>query len=555
MIPRWLALALITLGACQNTPPRPSRVEHAVLPNNPGPLDALARRFARLREVMRERGAREVRGPARYFALESEGVSVAVNLPVDKCTTFVALGGGAAQDVVATVYDRDGEEVVRDDIANEGALVHVCPTEARHHTQLATFYLALESPAGGGAILVAQFESPRDAQLHFDNLFAGVLVPEVPLREVEVLLARSRSALRARGFSPVAPATYDAVSEGGVVRRSLVMREGRCYAIVARASEGVRDVDVSLFDADGAEVGRDLRGDAEPVLEHCPASPGQYRVDAKAFTGAGAIGLLMLEGPPGAEVVRRAVAQTSPTTVASPGNGARLLRGSIATLVARGYQEPQEIAVQAQTSPGEVRTHDVAFGAGCSVVLGVASSDEMDLDLYLSDAANHRDLDEDSGMQPVARVSACVSDPTTLRIAVKSYGSSASYDLMVLKAPNAIRDITALRLDESSASFRSRGYVTTSESHLSLDEGEHQSRPVVIERAGCVAFAVAGEDGVDDVDMFLRDTEGRLVARESGPASYASVSGCTDGRETLTLEMVMYRGSGAVVLARLEGPR
>lgn len=548
-----LVVAVVAFGlfACGQTESSATPAEQHLLPNDPGPLDALARRFARLRERMRERGAREVRGPARYFALESDGISVVVDLPVDTCTTFVALGGGAARDLVVSVYDRDGGEVVRDDVQSEGGLVHVCPSVPPDQARTETFYLTLESRAGAGAILVAQFESARDAQPHFDGLFANVLVPDVPLREVEALLARSRSTLRSRGFLPVAPATYDAVSEGGVVRHTLVVREERCYAIVARASAGVRDVDVSLFDADGVEVGRDLRGDAEPVLEHCPTAAGSYRVDARAFTGAGAIGLLLLEGP-AAPQARNALATEAPAAAPASENGARLLRDAVESLTTRGYQAASTVANSIQTSPGEVRGHEVVFEAGCSVVVGAASSEEMDLDLYLSDPNAHRELDEDTGMQSVARVSACVTERTPLRVTVKTYGNSASYDLVMLRAPDAIREISSLRLDEAEASFRARAYQSVSQTRFALEEGEHRSVPIVMDRAGCFALAVAGGDGVDDVDMFLRDAAGHLVARESGPASYAAVARCTTAPETLNLELVMYRGAGSVVLDRLE---
>lgn len=555
MIARCLVLVFaLSASACT---PETANVPHTnvhELPNDPGPLDALARRFARLRDRMRERGGRQVHGPARYFALEAEGTVVPVDLPADRCTTFVALGGGTAQEVVATVYDQDGAEIVRDEIANEGALVHVCPPARRIGERSGTFYLTLESKSGAGAILVAQFESARDAQPHFDGLFADVLVAEVPAREVETLLARSRGALRARGFQPLSPSAFDSLSQGGVLRRSVPMQTEHCYVIVARGSSGVRDVDVSLYDADGAEVGRDLRGDAEPLLEYCPTASGTYRVEARLFQGAGAVGLMMLEGPLAHEA-RSTVPGPTPSEEGDDAHESRALRTTIDALVARGYTSSSSIASDVQTSPGEVRVHDIMLESGCSVIVGAATRDDTDLDLYLSDSASSAVLDEDVGMQSLARVSACVTEPTAVRLATKTYGTNSAYSVALLRAPTTIGNFMALGIDESTAAFRARGYRVAAENHLTLEEGERQTIEVAIAGPACVALAVAGAGGIDDVDMFLKDAAGHLLASESGPEPYAAVSHCSERAQTLSLELVMYRGGGAIALERLEAPR
>lgn len=548
---RILLALLIVVGACTRDATLAARPALHELPNDPGPLDALARRFARLRERMRERGGRQVHGPARYFALEGEGTVVPVDLPADRCTTFVALGGGTAQELLATVYDEDGAELVRDEIANEGALVHVCPPARPLGARGGTFYLTLESKAGAGAILVAQFDSARDAQPHFDGLFADILVREVPAREVESLLSRSRGALRARGFQPMAPAAFDSLSQGGVFRRNVTMQTDHCYVVVARGSTGVNDLDVSLYDAEGAEVGRDLRGDAEPLLEYCPTSAGVYRVEARLFQGAGAVGLMMLEGPLAHET-RAVAAGPAPNDEDSEDSESRALRTTVEAMVARGFTAGATIASDVQMSPGEVRVHELTLEAGCSVIVGTSTRTDTDLDLYLSDASDASVLDEDVGMQSLARVSACVSEPTAVRLTTKTYGTNSAYSVALLRAPTAIDDFMSLGLEEAGSAFRARGYRVAAENHMTLEEGERQTLEVVVTGPACIALAVAGAAGIDDVDMFLKDATGHLLASESGPESYAAVSHCTAHAQTLSLELVMYRGGGPIALQRLE---
>ena len=132
----------------------------------------------------------------------------------------------------------------------------------------------------------------------------------------------------------------------------------------------------------------------------------------------------------------------------------------------------------------------------------------------------------------------------------------APYALTVLRAPEGIADVRALRLEEATAAFQARGYERTQTADLSLDPGEHTTRPVQVPPGRCVAIAAAGDADVEDLDLFLRTADGQLVASESGPAPWAAVSRCVDAGdapESLELEVVMYRGGGDVTLARLEG--
>ncbi|HEY8431990.1 MAG TPA: hypothetical protein VIL20_26615, partial [Sandaracinaceae bacterium] len=227
------ALFAVALLACAE-PGAPAGPPLSTLPAEAGPLDALNRRHARLRERMRRRGYGTEVGLARTLVLEEHGVALPLDLRTGECSTFLALGGGSIRDLVLVVYDGDGRETARDATPGEGGLVHVCP-QAEPGVEHRPFYLVLRAREGAGAVQVAHFRSKPGEGEGFDGLFEGVLAPRVPYREVEAHLARSRTALRARGFRPLGPPLLDRVTEGAVVRVPVELEAGRCYVAIGRS--------------------------------------------------------------------------------------------------------------------------------------------------------------------------------------------------------------------------------------------------------------------------------------------------------------------------------
>lgn len=547
-----LACALVA-GACgaNDAPAEPP--PRSTLPADPGPLDALNRRHARLRRRMRTRAYGEEVGLTRAFVLEDRGVAWPLDLAVDECSTFIALGGGSVRALSLTLYDGDGQVAATDTVGGEGGLVHVCP-QAASPASYRSHYLELRAVEGAGAVMIAQFRSAPGAGEGFDGLFESVLAPRVPFRDVEEHLARSRTALRARGFEPVDAPHLEHLPEGGVVRRRVRLEAGRCYALTGRSGEGIGDIDLFLFDEAGVEVARDLGADVEPSIEHCPERTGRYVVELRVFEGAGAAGLMVLagRGRDAAPTDGDSVDEPLEPTAHDPGLALGVL---VAPLVARGFSAPVFVSRDAAIVPGEVRTHDAVVGPGCALLVGTSSSESMDLDLYLAEG-DGREVDRDIAVQPTARVRACRDDATVMRVAVKGYGRDGAYALAVLRAPEGIDTLGELRLEELTATYRVRGYEERRRFTDTLEPGDRLGRTLAIEPGRCVAVAAAGGDRDSDVDLLLRDVSGTLSASDSGPSPYAAVSRCaSDTREVLTFELVIGRGDGPVQILVLEGPR
>jgi hypothetical protein len=553
-----LALLVCTLAACSDEPAASPPALRNPLPadESAGPIDALSRRYGRLRQRMAERGYEQELGMSRLFLLEEEGRVLPLDLDGDQCTTLLAIAGGSIRELAMSAHDGEGDEVATDLVQGEGGLVHVCPQAAEPVATL-PHYLVLRASEGSGSVILSAYASELGSGEGFAGLFDGVLAPQVRFRSVEEQLARSRTALRDRGLLPVAEPRLESLAEGEGMRVPVTMESDRCYVVIARGGDGVRDVDLVLFDAAGAELARDLESDAEPGLELCGEPPGELVIEASAYEGAGAVGVLVLAGP----IPSDAAAETAPAAALEPtgetdpaeqSDPVTNLMSLANGLTARGYGSPSVLVADGYIAPGEVRAHDAVVGPGCSVVIGMARSD-TDLDLYLSDGAG-RALDRDTGIQPVARVSACTTEPEVITVTVKAYGRRSAYALAMLRAPETIRDVQTLRLEEAVAGLRGRGYAPVDTLSQTLDAGDRFDRTISIRPDTCTAIAAAGDVGVEDLDVLLHDIGGDLLATSSGPEPYATVNRCAAAEgETIQFSVVMYRGAGAVQITRLEG--
>lgn len=549
-MPGLVVLLLVACGSSEREEGESSAAGDgpAATAPTPGPIDALTRRFGRVRAAMRERGYDEVRPFGRRFVLERSGEAVPLDLPTDHCSTVVALGGGQLRDLQLILYDENGEEAAVDAVEREGGLVHVCP-EGRAKTL--PFYLVIEAHEGSGAVESALFQSDPVPGQGFAGVFDEALAPQVPFREAEELLAQSRAALRERGFVPLSSPHLEVVAEGEGLRRSEHFEADRCYVAVARSGNGLRDTDLFLYDPRGAEVARDLESNADPSLEHCPDEEGRYIIEARAFEGAGALGLMMLSRAKPEEPAD-AGASREPSTATPAENPMAALGGVTTDLANRGY-EPVFVLRESTIMPGEARTHEVLLGPGCGLIVGVPGAAGMDLDLYLADGQD-RPIDRDARVEPTARVSACPAETTVMHVTVKAYGRDAPYALTVMRAPEDIANVQALRLEEADAAYRARGYERRRVERVHMDHEDRVRRSFTLRSGQCAAMAVAGDEGVEDLDLFVRNaSSGELVASESGPAPWVAVSRCSEEREPLEVEIVMSRGEGEVAFVRLEG--
>ncbi len=504
-----------------------------------GPLDALARRLGRLQRRLENRGYGSATLSTRFFALEGRGVALPFDLPRGRCTTLVTLGGGAIRDLELTLYDSNGREAAIDGAPGEAGLVHVCPSETGPGS-IAPHHLVARPLVGDGAVVLAAFVNAPEEGEGFDGLFEGVLAPVAPFFDAEEALAGVRASMRERGLRPESEPVFATLAEGQARRVPVSLEAGRCYVVAARSGEGVTDLDLFLYDDGGAEVARDLGADAAPRIEHCPPQGGRATLELRVFEGAGAVGWVIWSGPGPEQRPPPDTDDPAPTPSDEP---FAALATAAAPLVARGYGEPIFLVRDGPIGPGESRTHEVAFAAGCTLVLGAAGPGEVDLDLYL--ATEEGIVDRDTRVRRSAMVAACGDQGRTRRLTVKAYGRG-QYALALLGAPAEIEDLAELRAEASRAALEARGFRLVNGERL---EGELVEEPRRVP-LGCVAYVAAGGEGLGDIDLLLRNEEGRLLTADTGPEPWASLERCDDPPATgaARLEIVPFTGEGSVLL-------
>jgi hypothetical protein len=564
-----LACALV-LGACP-APEEPARAPDASVGTGEfgdaaqglGPLDALGRRFGRVRTRLRDLGLDRELGYRRVFLPEGGGTELPLDLDTDDCATLVALGGSGLRDLRMVLYDGDGREVAEDGIPGEGGLVHVCPQAGPADRLARPYHLVLLSREGSGAVALGGLVGRPDPERGFEGVFDGVLSPRVPVEAVAARLARSLPPLRARGLEPVGEAEYETLAEGGVLRRSVRLERSRCYVILARGDREIADLDLILFDPSGAEIARDLEGDAEPRLEHCPAETGRHTIELRPYEGAGALGWMLLVGPgrePAGSAGEGTPAAAGADEAAAPverPDPVAALGAAAAGLASRGYDPPLFLVRGGFLAPGESRGHEIVLGPGCTVVLGTAADPGVDLDLYLA-REDGEVVDVDTRVQPMARVAACPARSRLFRVTVKSYGREGTYALATLHPPEDVDDMLDLRLEDAASGVRSRGFVEVGRRRPPavggrervLGEGARWTEPVRPSPGRCLAFVAAGDEGVTDLDLLVRDASGTVLASDAGPAPFAGVVRCAplalDPEALYEVEVVVYRGRGRV---------
>jgi len=103
----------------------------------------------------------------------------------------------------------------------------------------------------------------------------------------------------AQGMGPATPLFRGTLETGATQDYQAVLQGARCFKIIGVGGDGVRDLDLFLFDPDGVQVQQDTATDTYPVLglSHpiCPDVSGAYRVQVKMFEGSGEFGVQVFQ--------------------------------------------------------------------------------------------------------------------------------------------------------------------------------------------------------------------------------------------------------------------
>lgn len=134
--------------------------------------------------------------------------------------------------------------------------------------------------------------------------------------ELEPRYVAVHNTLAAMGLAQVGPIQQGSLAEGREARLRLELGAA-CTTIVAIGSQGVRDLDLTLLDADDKPVAHDTTNEPQATLRTCPDKAGRYTLVVKVAAGAGEFAAATWAGGPAAP----SVATTPETALAQAGAG------------------------------------------------------------------------------------------------------------------------------------------------------------------------------------------------------------------------------------------
>jgi hypothetical protein len=116
---------------------------------------------------------------------------------------------------------------------------------------------------------------------------------------VEQIVEEASRVVRTRGFAGEGEEWRGFLVEQATDVRSLGMRTGSCYVVVGAGSSALRELELRIFDGDGAEVAREAEPGSVAALHFCPAQNGTYFLAARAPAGSGLFAIRGFRGPTG----------------------------------------------------------------------------------------------------------------------------------------------------------------------------------------------------------------------------------------------------------------
>ncbi len=163
-----------------------------------------------------------------------------------------------------------------------------------------------------------QISSPRRALVGIALTSALAACTAAPNSAYTRMIA-AHNALATQGLAQVGSVSTATISEGQSFRAPSDLEAG-CYTFMAFGSEGIRDVDLTVVNAQGQTVAQENAHEAQAGVRFCPSSRGRFQVTARAAQGSGLVTLSTWRGGAAGET-SRPIGAGSGAVVAAGGPG------------------------------------------------------------------------------------------------------------------------------------------------------------------------------------------------------------------------------------------
>lgn len=389
-------------------------------------------------------------------------------------------------------------------------------------------------------------------------------------RELEARAERVSALLRARGATVVAERWSDFIERGSSRGFSIEVERPQCVAFVGVSPSGVSDLNLSVLDGAGVELGRDERGDAHPYVRVCPRRPGALHVFATAAVGSGQVAVLGVVAPPLVAPPLDEALGGVPTGLVT---GPRTPRGSIGADLSR---PPPSALLGRLLGPharrgwrqvgadglGRLRHQELTrwtlhgTAGRCYLLQGVGGEGVDDLDLVVH-APDGGPIVQDVALDSTPAVRFCSSVSGAHSVEVRMYAGAGEWALRALEIPapsygGAVPDLDAVgqaRHRELLLDAESRGMSAISEAMRGAPWGSlAQTSQLPVEAGRCYLIGAAADAAVVGLDVWISDPLGAVLASDTNERERASVFHCARERAALTVHVRTANARGTWVM-------
>lgn len=517
----------------------------------------LAERFDSLARTLGSQGVQYDGIVSSGFITHGSNVTTPIDVPAGSCLSIIAIASSSIHDLDAHLFDADGTVVVEDIENDPHPTVQICATEPRRYYHvIETFVSDSNASEGHGAYAIAAYRSDRHGLEAVARAIGGhpgsALSTNNNGSDAERRLSELREGIGRRGFVPNADTIRATFTAPGSIRYPVTVTADRCYTYAALAEGSLNDVDLSVFDADGEEIARDIRPERDAFVQLCPASAGSLQVEIRARPASGVVFLQSFAADAasvgGANTLwlgERMAWQASSTALPQS------IEATRAMLESQGFAHPTTSPTTA-FAPGESHDQRVTLEAGrCTAIaapvgrglgrMGIAANAATNGD-FLARGTFH-------GSSSIAVLCPSTREEVLVRLRAE-VGTGDAALLTATGNPPPAWTGGADRVAVSEAMATNIGQVVAGWHAEGAPERVHigaralRTRDADLAANVCTRFAVSAGAGLPTVSLTLRAANGNVIAQGSNDGT-AIVTRCTQAAERVRLEITIDPPSAA----------
>jgi hypothetical protein len=205
--------------------------------------------------------------------------TITVHLDQHRCYRFAVAGGDGVKDLSVSLSIK-GSEIAGDKLSRKHPQIEWCAPDKMEVEVNITMY------DGEGLFALVVFGKKGDSPRRVAKV-GGAVDDFIAnrIRQLHGKFSKSRS--------PIMDVERGNLSTGNEHVFKVKLKHNHCYTFIAAGSPSVRNLDITLYEPGGREIGSDSSKNSFPVLitDPCLRSSGQYTLKIRMFSGYGQFGV------------------------------------------------------------------------------------------------------------------------------------------------------------------------------------------------------------------------------------------------------------------------